>query len=151
MTRMPIRLMVLVLAASGVVTLEAGCSACKKDPPPPIDLGPPPPVALDAGVVQLTPLEDAGSDSGVDAGKGRPHGTYTPPNQNAARIKQCCAAIRHEATKLGASPEATMMVGIAAQCELMAVQVTSTGTAPEFAQVRQLLKGRTVPAACSGM
>jgi len=149
MPRLSIRLMVAVLTTTGVAALASGCSSCKKEPPPPIDLGPPPAPA-DAGIVQLTPLEDAGMDSGVDAPPAK-HGTWTPPNPNAARIRQCCNAIRHEAKNLGASPEATLMVGVAAQCDLIATQVTSNGSAPEFAQVRAMLKGRVIPAACSGM
>jgi hypothetical protein len=150
MPRFPIHVMVALLTMSGVAVLASGCSSCEKKPPPVIDPGPPPPAPVDAGLVPLTPLDDS-LDAGVDGGPPKPHGSWTPPNPNVARMKQCCAAIRKEAKNLGAAPEATMLVGIAAQCDMMASQLGSSGTAPEFAQVRQLLKGRTIPAACSGM
>jgi hypothetical protein len=136
----------IALHATALVAL----SACeKKPPPPPVELPPPPP-SVDAGVVQITPFDDS-LDSGVDAAPVKPHAAGPAINANAARIRQCCNAIRHEAKNLGTSPEATMIIGLAAQCDLIATQVTSSGTAPEFAQVRALLKGRTIPAACAGM
>jgi hypothetical protein len=115
----------------------------------PLDLTPASSATADTGPIQIEPLDDGG-DTAPEAGAAKPHGKWTPPNPNAARIRQCCSAIRHEAQKLGAAPEAVMLVGIAAQCDVLAGQVT-TGNAPEFGQVRTLLKGRTVPAACSGM
>lgn len=150
MTRSPLRFLFALLTLSGVaIALLPGCDACgKKPPPPPIDL--PPPVApIDASVVQIAPLDDA-EDAGVDAPPAKPHGPWTPTNTNAARVKQCCNAIRGQAKNLGASPEATLMMGVALQCDLVAAQVAG-GSAPEFSQVRQMLKGRTLPAACSGM
>jgi hypothetical protein len=132
--------------AAALVVLSG---ACKKDPPPPpIDLTPPP--AVDAGVVQLVPLDDAG-DAAPEVAPPKGHGGGgAPTNANAARIRQCCNAIRHEAAKLGAAPEAAMMIAAAAQCDVVASQVAG-GSAPEFGQVRTLLKGHTLPAACSGM
>lgn len=146
MTRSPLRFAFTFLAASSIVVVAA--AGCEKKPPPPA-VEPPPPPPVDAGVVQLLPLDDAG-DAAPEAAPSKPHGPWNPTNPNTARIKQCCNALRHEATKLGAAPEAAVMMGVAAQCDLLAVQASS-GTAPEFAQVRQLLKGRTIPAACSGM
>ena len=52
---------------------------------------------------------------------------------------------------MGASPEANLVVGFAAQCDMIAIQAAATGTAPEFAQLRTMLKGRTLPNACQGM
>jgi hypothetical protein len=148
MPRFSIHIMTAFFVASSVMTLSEGC---KKDPPPPPPVDPgPPPGPPDAGVVQLMPLDDAG-DAAPDTGHPKPHGNWTPPNANVARIRQCCAAIRKEAKNLGTAPEATMLLGVATQCDMMAPQVAANGTAPEFAQVRALLKGRTVPAACSGM
>jgi hypothetical protein len=124
---------------------------CAKKPPP-VEALPPPPPPVDAGVVQLVPIDDAG-DAAPEAagGPARPHGHAGPStNSNTARIRLCCNAIRGEAKKLGAAPEAMVMMGIAAQCDVLAVQASS-GSAPEFGQVRQLLKGRTIPNACAGM
>jgi hypothetical protein len=125
--------------------------ACEKKKPPVVDAAPPPPPPVDAGVVQLVPLDDAG-DAAPEAASGpaRPHSNGTPTNTNTARIRLCCNAIRGEAKKLGAAPEAMVLVGIAAQCDVLALQASS-GSAPEFAQVRQMLKGRTIPNACAGM
>jgi len=147
MTRTPHRFVLAFLATAGSALVLT--SGCEKKKPPPVEVPPPPPPPVDAGVVVLVPLDDAG-DAAPEVGPARPHGNWTPPNPNAARIRQCCNAIRGEAKKLGAAPEAAMLIGIAAQCDLLAGQVTG-GNAPEFAQVRQMLKGRTVPAACSGM
>ena len=91
----------------------------------------------------LTPLDDS-LDAGVDAGPAKPRGPYTPTNTNQARIKQCCNAMRKT---LAGAPEA---VPVITMCDTLAAQVVS-GTAPEFAQLRAMLKGRTLPAACSGM
>jgi hypothetical protein len=139
----------ILFALSAAPALVVLFGACKKDPPPPpIDLTPPP--AVDAGVVQLVPLDDAG-DAAPEATPPKPHGGGgAPTNANAARIRQCCNAIRHEAAKLGAAPEAAMLIAGAAQCDVVASQVAG-GSAPEFGQVRTLLKGHTLPAACSGM
>ncbi len=122
--------------------------ACKKDPPPaPIEL--PPPAVVDAGVPAMTIIDDAG-DAAPEAEAPKPRGNGAPWNANAAHVRQCCNAIRHQAKNLGVSPEATIMMGIAIQCDMVAAQVGG-GAAPEFAQVRQMLKGRTLPAACAGM
>jgi len=149
MTRSPLRHVLAFLATSGLAVIAAPASA--KKPPPVVAAAPPPPPPVDAGVVQLVPLDDAG-DAAPEAsgGPARPHGNGAPTNSNTARIKLCCNAIRGEAKKLGAAPEAMVMVGIAAQCDLLALQASS-GSAPEFAQVRQMLKGRTIPNACAGM
>ena len=46
-----------------------------------------------------------------------------------------------------------MLTGFAAQCDLVAMQIgpTTGGQAPEFAAIRQLLKGHNIPAVCSGL
>jgi len=150
MTRTPLRLVFAFLATSGIVVVAT--PGCEKKAPPPVETPPPPPPVVDAGVVQLTPLDDAG-DAAPEAATGPArHGGGGGPSTsaNTARIKLCCNAIRGEAKKLGAAPEAMMMMTIAAQCDLVAVQASS-GNAPEFGQVRQMLKGRTVPNACQGM
>jgi len=147
MTRLPVRLMFALLTSSGVALVAL--PACeKKAPPAPVEAPPPPPA--DTAPVDIKPLDDSPGDAAPEAAPPKPHGNWTPPNPNAARVRQCCNAIRNQAKNLGASPEATLMIGVAAQCDLVASQV-SGGSAPEFAQVRQMLKGRTIPAACSGM
>jgi hypothetical protein len=148
MNHSPLLISLPLLAAIGVGVL--GSTACEKKVPPAPEAAAPPPAATDAAPVVLVPLDDS-LDAGVDAGPAKPRGPYTPTNTNAARIKQCCAAMRSQAKNMGASPEANMMVQAAAACDMVALQVTATGTAPEFGQVRNMLKGRTLPAACSGM
>jgi hypothetical protein len=128
-----------------------GSTACEKKPPPAaaVDAGGPPPAPSDTAPVVLTPLDDS-LDSGTDAPPPKPRGPGGGGNTNAARIKQCCNALRSQAKNMGGSPEANIVVGLAAQCDLIAIQAAG-GTAPEFAQLRSMLKGRTIPAACSGM
>jgi hypothetical protein len=152
MNRLPLRMLLAFLTTTGAAaaTLPA-CSACKKDPPPHVDSPPPPPPPpVDAGLTPLIPLDDAGDAAPEPSGPAKPHAAAPPTNANATRVRQCCAAIRHEATRLGTSPEATMMMTVAMQCDMVAAQVAG-GSAPEFGQVRQMLKGRVLPAACSGM
>jgi hypothetical protein len=128
--------------------------ACKKPPPAVVDAGPPPVVEVDAAPVNLAPLdEDAGVDA-ADANDGAaPKKTGSGLNTNQSRAKQCCSAIRAQAKQLGASPEANMLLGIATTCDQLAVQVgpTSGGQAPELAPLRQMLKGKTMPAVCQGL
>jgi hypothetical protein len=142
-------LLSLPFALFGVAAF--GCQACEKKPPPVIDAGaPPPPVPTDTTPVVLTPLDDS-LDSGSDAPAPKPRGNYTPTNTNAARIKACCNAMRTQAKGMGSSPEANLVLQAATACDMVALQATATGTAPEFAQVRTMLKGRVLPNACQGM
>ena len=132
--------LVSLLAA---VALLAGCPKKKEDPPAPI---PPPTVAVPVNTApaDLVPVEeDAGFDAGFDAGAAKP-GVYVPTN--VARLRACCAQINAEARKLGMSPEAAMLAGVATQCNAMASQVGPNGNAPELGTLRSLLKGRTIPA-----
>jgi len=152
MTRLPLRILFALLTSSGIALVSlSGCDRCDKKPPPPVDLTPPAPPVVDAAPEVIKPLDDTPDASDAMAAPAKPHGPWTPPNTNTARIKQCCNAIRGQAKTLGAAPEAVMLIGVAAQCDMIAVQVGNGGSAPEFAQVRQMLKGRTIPAACSGM
>ena len=57
--------------------------------------------------------------------------------------------MRTESTKLGSSPEAFQITALAAQCDALAVQIGSQGNAPEFNQLRQILKSIKLPAACN--
>jgi hypothetical protein len=145
-SRPPPLSLVVLLAAMSVFAL-----GCPKKPPPPVveDAAPPDPVVVDAGVTQLEPLDD---DSGPETGPAAPvrHGGGSSTSGNAARIKQCCNAMRKQAAGMGASPEANMVIGLAAQCDLIAAQAAG-GTAPEFGAFRQMITGRTLPAACNGM
>lgn len=127
--------------------------ACKKPEPAIVDSGPPP-VATDAAPAILAPLdEDASVDlpDATDAAPAKHAGSGL--NTNQARAKQCCAAIRAQAKQLGASPEANMLLGLATTCDQLAVQVgpTSGGQAPELAPLRQMLKGKNMPAICQGL
>ncbi len=128
-----------------------GCSSCGKKPVPVADeAAPPEPEVLDAGVTQLEPLdEDSGPEAGPPAPPGRGGGTGGGGG-NAARIKQCCNAMRKQASGMGPSPEANIVIGLAAQCDLIAAQAAG-GTAPEFGAFRQMITGRTLPSACNGL
>jgi hypothetical protein len=72
---------------------------------------------------------------------------------NQARAKQCCNALRTQAKALGSSPEANILMGFAVQCDAVAMQIgpTTGGQAPEFAALRTLLQGHSMPGVCSGL
>jgi hypothetical protein len=123
---------------------------CPKKPPPPVEVeAAAEPEVIDAGVTQLEPLDE---DSGPEAGPPAPaaHRGGGGGGTNAARIRQCCNGMRKQASGMGPSPEANILMGLAMQCDLLAVQAAG-GTAPEFGAFRQMIAGRTLPAACSGM
>lgn len=135
--------------AFGAVPLLAACP--KKEPVPVVDASaPPPPPVEDAAPLVLVPVgeEDAGVDAGEDAGK--PKWTGPAVNANVLRLRQCCNALGAEAKKMGASPEAGLLVQAAAQCSAMAGQAGARGSAPELGVLRTLLAGRTIPPVCSG-
>jgi hypothetical protein len=146
MNRSPFcRALPLLAVALAVPLFTLGCP--KKAPPVEVDAGPDQPDVVDAGVVQLEPLDD---DSGPEAAPPAPTGHGGGGGSgNQYRIKQCCAAMRKQAAGMGASPEANILLGVAAQCDLVAQQAVG-GTAPEFGVLRQMLAGRTLPAACAG-
>ncbi len=111
---------------------------------------PPPPQPSTPEVTELRPItEDAGSDgAAVDAAMAKkPSGAGTY-NANQQKIRQCCNAMRTQAKQLGPSPEANQLVGFATYCDTLALQVGPQGTAPEFNQLRQLLKSITLPSGC---
>jgi hypothetical protein len=149
--RLTLRRALVILSFTSVFPLMA--VACKKPPPAVVDAGPPP-VEVDAAPAVLTALdEDAGEDA-ADAHDGAPaKHAGSGLNTNQLRAKQCCAALRSQAKTLGASPEANMLIGFAATCDTLAVQVgpTAGGQAPEFAPLRQMLKGHNIPAVCQGL
>jgi hypothetical protein len=146
----------VALALALASALPAIVVACKKDPPPPTPTEPAPePAPTPTETLVLAPLvEDAGDDAdaadAADAAK-RPTGPGMTTNQ--ARARQCCNALRAEAKRMGASPEAAQLNGLAGMCDTFAMQLGPTrgGEAPELAPLRQMLKGRTLPAACSGL
>jgi hypothetical protein len=70
-------------------------------------------------------------------------------NSNLARVRQCCAAIRHLG-KSGTSPDGTFMMNVAMQCDIAASQAGPRQT-PDMNGVRQMMRGRVMPAACAGM
>ena len=136
---------VFALVVFSAVPLLVACP--KKDPPPVVDAAPPPPP--EDVQTQLLPMEpeEAGVDADADA---KP--VYKGPavNTNVARLKQCCGALAGEAKRMGSSPEAGMFTAAAAQCNALATQAGPSGTAPEMGVLRNLLSGRTIPAACAG-
>jgi hypothetical protein len=68
---------------------------------------------------------------------------------NQVKIKACCNAMRTQAKAIANSPEAFQVNAAAAMCDQFASQVGASGSAPEFAQIRGMLKSVTLPAACS--
>ncbi|HEX7600408.1 MAG TPA: hypothetical protein VF316_02340 [Polyangiaceae bacterium] len=128
---------------------------CPKKDVPTVDAAPAPtPTPTPTQTeTNLTPLdEDAGSDAS-DASDAKPKWTGPAVNPNQLRIRQCCNAIRTQAKSLGTSPEAAQMVQAAAMCDGVSMAVTSTGAgqAPEFAPVRQMLAGKSIPPICQGL
>ncbi len=135
-----------VWVAVGVAS--AGCDRCSGHATP-IDAGVPtavPTVVPTLPSLEPPPEEDAGVvDAGTDAAK---KGVVLPTN--VTRLKQCCAQLAVEARKLGASPEAGILLGAAGQCNALVSQAGASGTAPELGAIRTALKGRTVPPVCAG-
>lgn len=123
--------------------------ACPKKDPPVVDAGPPPAPVEDVVTTNLEPLEED-AEAGADADADAPRYTGPAVNTNVARLKQCCAALQKEATRMGSSPEAAMIASAAAQCSVLASQVGPTGNAPELGTLRTMLQGRNVPAVCAG-
>jgi hypothetical protein len=121
--------------------------ACKQPAPAIVDSGPPP-AATDAAPAVLVPLdEDAGNVDASDAAPARHGGGGSGMNTNQARAKQCCAALAKQA---GTDPSLGALV---VMCNSVAMQMgpSSGGQAPEFAAVRNALKGHNMPAVCSGL
>jgi hypothetical protein len=147
MTSSPLgrRLQLLLCATLAVLVL-----ACPKKPPPAVeDASPPPAPAPTPSVTELSPVtEDAGEDAAAEAAAPK---KWTGPayNGNQLRIKECCNAMRAQAKQMGpSSPEGFQLNALATQCDLFAAQVGPQGTAPEFNQLRQMLKSIKLPVAC---
>ena len=129
------------------LTMLTGCPK-KEAPPPPVPEAAPPPPASTPEVTELAPLSDEG---GADAEAGAPK-KWTGPGMSAnqVKIKACCNAMRTQAKAMGSSARGLLEVNSAAtMCDTMAAQVGASGTAPEFAQIRAVLKSIQLPAACS--
>ena len=149
MNRSTLRRFSLVAVVAALSLENFGCSSCKK-PAPVEEAAAPEPEVVDAGVTQLEPLdEDSGPEAGPPAPTGH-GGGGGGGGGNAAKIRQCCNAMRKQAAGMGPSPEANMVIALAAQCDLIAAQAAG-GTAPEFGAFRQMITGRTLPGACNGL
>jgi hypothetical protein len=131
----------------GLPILSLGCP--KKPPPMAVDDAGPPPPASAPTMTELAPLiEEAGvEDAAPEAAAPK---KYTGPavSQNQSRIEQCCNAMRAQAKSMGSSPEAFQLNAGAAYCDNVAKQVGPAGSAPEFAQIRAMLKSVKLPSAC---
>jgi hypothetical protein len=141
-----IRPRALLVLLAGLPLLMLGCP--KKTPPMVVEeAGPPPPASVPT-MTELAPLvEEAGvGDAAPEAAPKK----YTGPavNQNQSRIAQCCNAMRTQAKTMGSSPEAFQLNAGAAYCDNVAKQVGPAGSAPEFAQIRAMLKSVKLPSAC---
>ena len=131
-------------AAMSISLLAAGCP--NRAPPAPVEEAAAP--APTPSVLDLAPLTDTGDagDAAVEASAKKWTGPAANPNQ--AKISACCTAMRAQAKQLGQSPEAFQINALSAQCDLFAKQVGPAGTAPELAQLRQILKSVNLPSAC---
>jgi hypothetical protein len=141
----------LLPACAGVSALVL-LAACKEPPAAATFDAAPAPVPTDAAPTVLVPLDE---DAGIVVDASRPPVRHAGSGltSNQARAKQCCNELRAQAKTLGASPEANILTGFAAQCDMVAMQMgpTSGGQAPEFGALRQLLKGHTIPGICNGL
>lgn len=145
MARNNVRRTLFTLAIASAMPLLV---ACPKKETPQVDAAPPPPPVVEEAAAPLVTMDDdAGSDADADAGK-----KYTGPGvpTNILRLKQCCAALKSQAKALGASPEAGMIMGVAAQCDTLAAQAGPKGTAPELGVLRGMMAGKTIPPVCQG-
>jgi hypothetical protein len=132
--------------AAVVVSIPVVLVGCPKKAPPAVEEAAAPPPASTPEVAELAPLvEEAGADA--DAA---PQKKWTGPgmNPNQLKIRACCDAVRKQAKAMGSSPEAFQVNSMAVMCDTFAAQVGPQGNAPEFNQVRQILKSVTLPSAC---
>ena len=75
-------------------------------------------------------------DPGLKTGK--------PGGGGGGNLGACCAAIATAAKGLGASPEAGVLMGAAAQCQALAAQAAA-GNSPELGALKAALGGRSIP------
>jgi hypothetical protein len=134
----------LMSLAMSLPMLVLGCP--KKQPPPPAENPAPASAPTVTELVPLTDTPDAG-DAAAEAATKKWVGPSLTPNQ--MKIEACCAGMRAQAKTAGLqSPEGFQLNAAAVQCDTFAKQVGPHGTAPEFAQIRQLLQAVKLPAAC---
>jgi hypothetical protein len=139
---------VFALAIFSAMPLLVACP--KKEPPAVVDAAPPPPPEQDSAPLVLTTLEeDAGADADADADAAK-KATGPGVPTNVARLRQCCGQLRTQAKAMGASPEAGMLLGAAAQCDGLAAQAGPGATAPELGILKTALAGRNIPPICAG-
>jgi hypothetical protein len=146
MMRLPVRRRLFFLAFT--LSFPLLTVGCPKKQPAVVDAGEPPPPASST-VTEIAPLtDDAGEDGPAEAEAGKKWvGPAVNPNQ--AKIQVCCNAMRSQAKTLGAtSPEGFQLNALAAQCDIFAKQVGPAGNAPEFAQLRGILKSVKLPSGC---
>jgi hypothetical protein len=142
-----VRKIVVAFAVFGALPLAV---ACEKHP-----------TAVDAGLVATAAVDAAVADDAADAADAwdawdaadaadaaKKPGVGLPTN--VVRLKQCCNQLRIQAKALGASPEAGLLLGAAAQCDTIAAQAGPSGTAPELGLLKAALAGRNVPPVCAG-
>jgi len=146
MTRSPVRRALSFLAfTTSVPMLVMGCPKKQAEV---VDAEPPPP-ATTPTVTELAPLTDDGGPDADAAEAGPKKWSGGGYNSNQMKIKECCNAMRAQAKAMGTgSPEAFQVNAMAAQCDVLVTQVGSQGNAPEFAQLRAILKSIKLPEAC---
>ena len=132
-----------------LIALTAVAAGCPKKQPALVEdaEAPPPPSA--PTITEIAPLTDTtdASDAATEAAAPKKWvGPAVTPNQS--KLAACCAAMRTQAKQMGQSPEVFQLNAAAVQCDVFVKQVGPMGTAPEFAQVRQLLKSIKLPSAC---
>lgn len=108
-----------------------GCAACRT-------------LANGCPDFEETRLYAAITDPGLKAAQGGGGGG------NLAGLQRCCAAIAAEAKRLGAAPEAGVLMSAAAQCSALVAAAGPNGTAPEMSALKSMLAGRSIPG-CTGL
>ena len=137
------------IPALTLLTLLPLMTGCPKKKEEVVDAAPPPVATPVATVEDLKPMEveDAGADTGIDAGKK----VGVAVNPNVARLRACCNQLGAQAKQLGAgSAEGGMLIAAAAQCNAMAAQAGASGNAAEMGVIRGLLQGKAIPPVCGG-
>jgi len=130
-----------------MAALVLACGGGKKTPPDAAPDPAPTPTPTPTVLTEM-PVEDAGADADAEAG---PIRKGVGENPTVTKLKNCCNALKREASKNAASPEGMSLMSAAATCTTLASQVGPSGNAPELAPLRQALAGRTVPDACRGL
>lgn len=133
MKRSPARRMLftVVMVSALPLILVAGC---KKPPPPAPDAEPPP--VVDAGILQLAPLEDDAGDAAAEA-DAKKTWTGVGMNPNEAKVRACCSRLQMTITAAGqmATPEMKALLG---QCNAIAAAVKANPNAPELAGLKSI-------------